>query len=145
MWAVSRGVCLGILLLLSYMDIRIRKVPVKILMAAGMAAAGYHILCQEMNAWLLAGGMAVGLIFLFISRVTDESVGYGDSLAILILGVYLGFWELLEVLASAFCLLGVGVVILLGITRMSRKCLIPFFPFLTGGYILTMLFRGGVV
>lgn len=53
--------------------------------------------------------MTVGILFLLISKVTEEGFGYGDSLAILILGIYLGFWGLIGVLSGAFLLLVMAV------------------------------------
>ena len=44
----------------------------------------------------------MGVLFLGFSWATRERMGYGDSWAILILGIFLGLWGLLEVLAAAF-------------------------------------------
>lgn len=137
----------GILLLFSYIDICTRKVPVKLLIASNVAAFAYHLIIREIDVFVLLGGIGIGIIFLFISRVTGENLGYGDSWGILILGIYLGAWELLEVLFIAFFLLAVFAIILLTVSRMSRRAALPFFPFLTGGYFLVLLesgIRGGI-
>lgn len=145
MWSISKLCCLGILIILSLIDIRLRKVPVRILAISGVSVVVYHLIVHEMNPWLIVGGIAVGIMFLLISKVTEESMGYGDSVGILILGFYLGLWQLVEVLLGAFFLLTLVAIFILCIAKLSRRCTLPFFPFLTGGYILSVLVGGGML
>ena len=73
---------------------------------------------------------------------------------ILLLGIYLGIWKLLIVLSGAFFLLTLAAVVLLsyysirgkgmaqgtvGMKKISRKYALPFYPFLTCGYILYLV------
>ena len=74
--------------------------------------------------------------------ITREGMGYGDSWSILILGIYLGVWKLLEVLSTAFMLLGAAAVICLVGKKMSRKYRLPFLPFLAAGYLCSILAGG---
>lgn len=139
MWTVSQIICLGSLTGLSVTDIYYRKVPGEIL---AMGAAGtliYQLYSRSVSPWVLAGGAGVGVLFLLGSKVTREGIGYGDSLAILILGAYMGLWELLKVLSGAFFLLFITSVAGLCMKKMSRKYALPMFPFLTAGYLLVLL------
>lgn len=136
MWWTGRIAGFCILVLLSYTDIRSRQVSAKLLICSNIAAVLYHLCVRQMNAWVIAGGAAAGALFLLLSKVTREGIGFGDSWAILILGIYLGIWKLTEVLCAAFVMLGVFSAIVLCRNKMSRKCTLPFFPFLTGGYLL---------
>ena len=141
MWAVSEIICLGSLAGLSISDLYYRKVPGEILAMGAVGALTYQICLRQENIWVLGGGAAIGLLFLFVSRITREKLGYGDSLAILILGVYLGIWNLLWVLSGAFAFLLGGSIIALGRKKMSRKYALPFFPFLMVGYVLYLFTR----
>lgn len=145
MWHISSIIGLLLLLIFSYIDIRFRKVPVKLLIFSNAAAFIYHVAFREIHIWVLLGGILVGAVFLLISKVTDEEVGYGDSWGILILGTYMGIWRLLEVLSISFLLLGAAAGAVLCTKRMSRKCALPFFPFLAGGYMMALMLRGGVL
>lgn len=136
---ISRMICFGILAGMSILDIASRKVPVKVLLVMALGAVGYHAVCREEEILVLAAGAAVGILFVFMSRVTKEGIGYGDSLGIFALGVYLGVWSLLEVLSGAFFLLAISAAALLAGKRMSRKYALPFYPFLTIGYALWMI------
>lgn len=138
MWTVSRMICMGVLISLSVVDIYYRKIPVDILIMGSLSALGYQIFIEKGDPWLILGGTGIGILFLLVSKITGEGIGYGDSWAILIMGVYLGIWRLLEVLAGAFLILAAVSGVGLAVKRMSRKLRIPFFPFLAAGYLISV-------
>lgn len=142
---VAKGILLGVLLGLSYIDIRMHQVPVNVLRAGGAAVLLYQIFFSEVFLWEFLSGVGAGILFLLLSRVTKEGMGYGDSWGILILGGFLGFKRLLTVLVTAFFLLAIAAVILLSRKKMTRKCSIAFFPFLTSGYIVLLFTEGGIL
>ena len=144
MWTLSQIIGMGMLSVLSIVDIQFRKVPVEILAAANLAVLVYQIMFQREDLWLVLGGVAVGFVFLGISWASRQTVGYGDSWAILILGIFLGLWGVLEVLAAAFLLLTLVSVVLLARKRMSRRLSVPFYPFLAAGYLISV-WGGGYV
>lgn len=144
MWTLSQIIGMGMLSVLSIVDIQFRKVPVEILAAANLAVLVYQIMFQREDLWLVLGGVAVGFVFLGISWVSRQKMGYGDSWAILILGIFLGLWGVLEVLAAAFLLLTLVSVVLLARKRMSRRLSVPFYPFLAAGYLISV-WGGGYV
>lgn len=139
MWKISQMICIGVLASLSIVDIHFRKIPVDILALANLTVIIYQITAGQADLWLAAGGAGIGVLFLAISRVTHEGIGYGDSWAILILGIYLGIWGLVEVLAAAFFMLAVVSVICMVRKKRYRKFVIPFYPFLAAGYLLSLL------
>lgn len=119
-----------------------------------LVGAGIDIKKQEIPAWYMLFGVvggilccvferkmltekAIGLVagacFLFISYLTRERMGYGDSIVISILGITLGIWELIEVLSIAFILLGVFAGYCF--VRKKQVKVLPFLPFLAAGYI----------
>lgn len=145
MWQIGRGICFIVLLFLSYIDIRLHRVSVRVLAVSGGAAVLYQLFFGKRCVWEILAGAGIGLLFLLIGRITKESVGYGDSWGIFVLGLYLGFGELLTVLLIAFFLLAVFAVFVLCVKKMSRKCFLPFFPFLTCGYVAAVLIERGVL
>ena len=83
-------------------------------------------------------------MFLAVSKVTEEAFGYGDSVLILIMGGFLGFWNILAlltqrstvILAAAFSL----VLLIPQPVGFQRKDTFPFVPFLTAAYLGGMAF-----
>lgn len=102
MIGISQIIGLGILGVASIMDIKCREIPTGLLVIMNVGAIIYQCLWHREAVLLAVGGAAVGMVFLIVSRVTKESVGYGDSLGILALGIYAGLWNILEILAEAF-------------------------------------------
>lgn len=128
-----------ILSALSLMDYKIRKVPRDVLISCMAGAVIYRLVFVRIDWRLSLAGALVGGIFVGISKLTKEAIGYGDSFAIMILGVYLGLWGLLEVLASAFLVLGILGIVTFVLRKQRGNWALPFFPFLTVGYLLSVL------
>lgn len=135
MWTVSRVIAMGVLTGLSVMDCKIRKVPRDVLLVCMAGSVIYQVVTRDVEWRLSVAGGLVGAGFLIMSRLTREAIGYGDSLAILILGIYLGIWSLLVVLVTSFFILAVIALICLVIRDKKRNLAFPFYPFLTMGYL----------
>ena len=142
---VSKWILMIFLVIVSIEDARKRRIPALWLWSACLGVVIYRILVPNLNIWMIAGGIAAGIFFLVISRITEEGLGYGDSIGILILGIYLGFWNLMSVLSIAFLLLFCVTVPVLWRKKMSGKVRFPFFPFLTAGYMIYAAMEGSVV
>ena len=106
MWTVSRIVAMVILTGLSFMDYKIRKVPRDVLLLCMAGTVLYQAVTQNIDWMVSLGGGLIGMIFIGISKITREAIGYGDSLAILILGIYLGVWDFWKFLRLHFLFWG---------------------------------------
>lgn len=143
MFEIGQIGCGVYLCLLSMIDIWIKRVPVCLLAAGGIAAGVFRVYQSDMPLLITAAGAAAGVVFLAVSRVTEEGFGYGDSLLILVLGIYLGFWNLLGVLSGAFLLSALFAVLALSLHKFSRSTGYPFIPFLLISYIVWIC-AGGI-
>lgn len=130
------------LLILSVMDIRWKKIHILFLGSGFLfIPAGY--LCGSRIPWmLLAAGGAAGLLFVFLSRATGESLGYGDSILITAAGGFIGFWNLMYLLVTAFSLAALFSIAMMSLKKFTRKSSFPFIPFLSAAYIGGMLIAG---
>lgn len=142
LYSISQTGCLIYLGCLSVLDIRNRRLPVWMLLAGGILAAVFQILWKGMPGVLVAAGGAVGIVFLAVSKVTEESFGYGDSILIGVLGIYLGFWNLLGLLVLTFILASGTAMAVLVKRKFRQKTLLPFVPFLGIGYAVILLLGG---
>ncbi len=142
MWKISQGMCLLGLVGLGVEDIRKKKIPGWILGVGIFVSTFYQGFTREESLPVILGGAALGMLFLFISKGTREGIGYGDSLGILVLGIYLGIWKLAEVLCVSFFLLFFAAMFFF-FKKKNRKYGIPFYPFLAAGYLLVLLWEGG--
>ena len=126
MLVISRIICMGMLAGLSVTDLKSRRISGSVLILGSVLAAVHLALTGREHLWAAMGGIAVGLLFVLVSRVTGEQLGYGDSWLLCILGVYLGVWNLLEVLCISW--IGVAAAAATPIQEM-----LPLVPFLAAG------------
>ena len=121
---------------LGWLDIRHRKIPLLYLLL-GIGSAFGVLFFQEKGMWLLLlGGAGVGILFLGVSKITNEALGYGDSLVILGLGILLGLWQIMTLLVLAFSLAAISSMVLLVLKKMNRRTTLPFIPFLALSYLV---------
>ena len=80
MWTVSRIVAMVILTGLSFMDYKIRKVPRDVLLLCMAGTVLYQAVTQNIDWMVSLGGGLIGMIFIGISKITREAIGYGDSM-----------------------------------------------------------------
>lgn len=137
----SQMSCVLYLCGLSVLDIRRRRLPVYLLVAGVGMAVVYQVFFGK-DSWLFSlVGAAVGVLFLGVSKWTEEAFGYGDSILILTLGIYLGVWQQFYLLLIAFLLAAGFSVGALTCRHFKRKTVFPFVPFLGAAY-LGMLLMG---
>jgi len=142
MWAIDKVICLLFLMIAAFRDIQTRRISAYALSFGAVLSIVYQIFLGKMDVWLVTGGVITGALFLILSKITQEGMGYGDSILILILGIYLGFHQLIFVLSSAFFLLLCVSIPALWSRKMSRKYTLPFLPFLMGGYVCFLIMGG---
>ena len=137
-WFICQCIFLVYIAALAVMDFKYRKLPLKTLLSGLFIAAAGCLCGREISPVLLATGGCMGIVFLLISRVSGESFGYGDSILILIIGIFLGFWNLMYLLLGAFSMAAVFSAVMMIKHRFNRKSSFPFVPFLAAAYIGVM-------
>ena len=135
---VSKVICTCYLGVLAIADIRKKSLPVWLLGTGVMLALTYQLIEKKMPIVLWLSGAAVGIVFLIVSKTTGEALGYGDGVLIGILGIYLGLWELMCLLMTAFFLTALYAAVILMRCKFRRKTSFPFVPFLGTAYMIVM-------
>ena len=136
MYSFGQLCCVGYLCYLSVLDIQKRRLPEGLLAAGVGIAAGVAALriFWGFGPFLLGlAGAAVGVGFLWISKVTDEAFGYGDSILIIALGLYL--------LMAAFGLSAIFSMVMMKRQNFQRTTTMPFVPFFGAAYVVLLLAR----
>ena len=119
----------------SYLDIKSRELPMLFFIVFGAAGIFYNQIYHYQSISSMVAGGCIGVLFLLISWLTKEEIGYGDGLGIIVLGVMEGGAGILPILFAAFFLSGMyGLWKMIGL-KDGRETAIPFFPFLFIGLI----------
>lgn len=141
-YKISQMGCLFYLVGLAGLDMKNRRIPVWLLAAGGILAVVFQLYQKEIPLVSAAAGAAAGGVFLAVSRVTEEAFGYGDSVLIGVLGIYLGFWNLMNLLMISFFFASVTAMGVLVIRKFKRTTVLPFIPFLAAGDLVILLLGG---
>ena len=123
------------MIVLAVMDIKWKKLSLAVLLSGFIIVVAGFLCGRDIHVILLAAGAGGGIVFLVISRVTEESFGYVDSILIVIMGGFLGFWNILSLLVMAFSMSALFSIFMLIKKKFHRKSAFPFVPFLTAAYI----------
>ena len=135
MLQISRVIMFGYLAALSVIDWRFRRLPQPFLIMGSFLAVGLTIMTGNAFWKQCLAVFIVGVVFVGVSMITREALGYGDSWVLCILGIYLGVGKLMEVLATVWSLLLIAAVVAFVKSRKSGKFTFPFIPFLLTGYL----------
>ena len=139
MCEIEHGLVAVLLGIIAYRDLRTKQISCLSLVLMAVLVLVLRMMFVEDSMWSTLGGVAVGISFFFISKYSRESVGYGDSWLILLLGIFLGgkmIMELVFVASFLAALYSIGYGFIRG---WNRKNTIPFIPFLTLAYLGVVL------
>lgn len=114
----------------TYFDIKDQEIPLTFLLVFGGLAIIYNVVWKYQTLQNVLIGICIGGLFLFVGWLTQEAIGYGDGLGLVILGLFEGWQGMIPIVFGAFLLSGVyGIWRLIGLQK-SRNDVMPFFPFL---------------
>ena len=128
-------ILLGLFTICGIRDIRKREIPIWWLIIISVLVLLFVLLFDRNRLISRLVGGVFGLLFFLISKCTKEAIGYGDSWLILILGVYLGSFEALQVLFWAALIAAVVALFLLCRRKRKKSITIPFVPYLAVAFL----------
>lgn len=131
---ILKTVILGFLAVLSYFDLRYKKLPLTVILLFLLAGILYVIYLGDGQNLFRYLGVLSGMVFVAVSVLSRQAIGMGDALIFTILGLLLGIYVNLTLLFCAFLLSFVCFVFLLFTGKITLKSEIPFVPFLFLAY-----------
>lgn len=139
MWTVGKISILLFLFICTIIDLRKRTLPVWILFAGSILILVISLRKYGLDLFPVFKGMIPGIILGAISKATGEAVGYGDVWIVFLIGSYLGIWDTVTVVCSAFFLCSIVAAGCLIWKKFRKDTRIPFVPFLTVAYMGVIL------
>ncbi len=135
---VSYSIGLLFLAILASEDIRERKISFCKLIFFAVPVIPYHVLAGSFGLKEIAGCLIPGGVLLLLSWMTGESIGYGDGMAVLVLGLWTGGRFTFYALAAGIMLSGFYAAV--SVIR-KRRDVIPFMPFLLAGMEVALIYE----
>ncbi len=133
---------MGILLTGTYFDIRKKELPVVWLFVCGIIAAAGCILrlCKGEVYWqTLIMTIMPGIFLVFLSFASGRKLGAGDGIIFMMIGMISSLQRVLFVLMSSLLLTSIYSICLLAAGKGKKNQTIPYVPFITAGFVLTVL------
>jgi len=82
-------------------------------------------------------GLIPGVIMFSCAFLSNQAIGYGDCVAVLIIGLALGIEKSFCITATAFFIVAVVALFLLVSKKAKRKTELPFIPFLAFAFMVS--------
>lgn len=125
-------------------DIRRREIPMIIIVLFGVISLFYIGIWGE-REWLdIAYSLIPGAFLLLLSLCTRESIGYGDGLVTLVLGILMGWKGCMTAVFIGLLASAVFSMALLACRKVKGKSRIPFVPFLAIGLGVFYIAQGSL-
>lgn len=125
------------LAVLAAQDIKEKKISVDKLIVFAVMAVLYRICIKQFFWQEILGAVIPGGILLLLSGATKEGIGYGDGMAVLVLGLWTGGWFAFHVMGIGIIFSGIYAAVCL--VRRKREAF-PFVPFLLAGMEVALIY-----
>ena len=132
-------VLLFYLTLCGILDLMNKQIPGIIIWSGLLIGTIYFIMqliIKEREIIDFVTAIIPGIILLVISKLTDNALGTGDGIVIIITGLVLTFIQNVCMLTISFFLAAFFSIFLLILRKKSRKEKIPFIPFVMCGFLI---------
>jgi leader peptidase (prepilin peptidase) / N-methyltransferase len=106
---------------------------------------GLGLLNMHIFSGVLAAMLAFAFFFLLVAVSKEKWMGYGDALLAILLGLILGWPQILLALFLAFATGAIYGIILIILKKKSIKSQLPFAPFLVLGTLVAIFFYAPIV
>lgn len=136
----TKTVCIFFFLFLNALyDLRKREILLFPTILFGIVGCFLPLLEQNTAYPDIFTGMLPGLFLFLVRWISSGSIGCGDAILLLCIGLWTGFWDCLLILIGGLLLASIYSAILLLKKTHHRKDQIPFVPFLMLAYLVRCL------
>lgn len=144
MWmdiGIVKAVICGVFLLVEGIrDLRRREISVISCAVVILSGILLQLWKQDLSLFGILSGVLMGGGMFLLSFLSRESIGYGDGLVMLAIGILLGGQDTAKLFCGALFLCGIVSGVLFLCRKVKRKSRIPFVVFLfpTYGFLFFM-------
>ena len=131
------GIWLGIQ---GCIDFKYKMIPLWLSAVGAVLGLGFCIM-EKRDVESILWALVPGILALLFSKLTNEVMGYGDGIILIVLGIFLPLERMVSIGMLAFSIAGVVALLLLVIFRKKGSYRIPFVPFLAVAYITDCFIR----
>ena len=135
MCEILDGIMMILLGIASWGDWKRRQISVNLLWILSVFSLAAVLITKRNSVLEILGGLGIGLFFLFVSYITKEKIGYGDSWLVIVLGIYLGGNKLIKLMLIASFTASLVSLIYGMLRKWNRNTSLPFIPFMMLAFV----------
>lgn len=143
-WTVVNCLVFSILLVIFFIDLRHMIIPNGLVVALLIVAIGWTLFDGNYLQHII-GFFAVSVPLLLIGIISKGGMGMGDVKLMAVIGLLLGWQNVLVALMVGAMIGSVIGLTLIGLKIIKRKEPVPFGPFLAVGIQIAMLFGNDII
>lgn len=130
------------LIMVSIIDIKQKSISIHIIVPGFIVMFIFYIF-SPFNIFSLISGISVGIVVIVISIVTQQAIGLGDGLILMVIGACCGATTIYIFLYSLI-ILSISTVIFMLIAKRRYNIEIPMIPFYLIGMMIQVFYEKGI-
>jgi leader peptidase (prepilin peptidase)/N-methyltransferase len=115
---------------LTFHDIKNRQLPIRLIGIFGIAMVGICFAKGYFGSWEIGVRILPGMFLVIVAYLTNQSIGYGDGIVIMLIGLICDIHVMITFILLAFLLSAIASILLLISRKGNKQSKIPFMPFL---------------
>ena len=131
------GIALLFLAILTPEDIRERRISVSKLLFFAVTGIRFRLAVSSFSGYEMIGCLITGGFLILLSILTKEEIGFGDGIAVTVLGLWTGGWFTFITVCIALLLSGICGCLF---GALHKRETVPFMPFLLIGMEVSLLY-----
>ena len=131
------GIALLFLAILTPEDIRERRISVSRLLLFAIFGFAFRLAVSSFSGCEMIGCLITGGVLILLAVLTKEQIGFGDGIAVAVLGLWTGGWFTFITVCIALLLSGICGCLF---WALHKRETVPFMPFLLIGMEVSLLY-----
>lgn len=133
----------AVMIICTIADIKKKEISIWLFVVLGIWTLIGCVICGEQRGYMIVAGIVPGILLIILSKVTDQSIGYGDGIILAEIGLITGAGKCMLILAAALAMAGVFSLVLVVVKKVDKRYKIPFVPFMTAAYVAVLYLQKG--
>jgi len=121
-------------------DIKSKQIPVKLIIFFSFVIVGLCFINNHFFSWDFSFRLIPGAFLLLVAFITNQAIGYGDGIIVILIGMMLNFQNTITVILIAFFLSAIASIYILITKKGNRQTKLPFVPFLLTSWCIYLIF-----
>jgi len=144
---LRNSILISILIAVAFIDLEHSIIPGRLMIFAAVAGIILHIIGYKSNSYLLSClyGFLTGGGTIFLIVLLTGGMGGGDIQLMAVIGLFLGFKNILLTLMLSFIIGALAGITLVLLKKKSRRDYIPFGPFIACAALITIFYGDAIL